>query len=36
MHITVGAIATPEFPSPALPVMLIGAMVIMAYAYRRE
>jgi PKD repeat protein len=36
MHITVGTIATPEFPSPILPVMFIGAMVIMAYAYRRE
>ncbi len=34
--VQVGAIATPEFPSPALPVMLIGAMAIMAFVYRRE
>ena len=34
--VQVGAIATPEFPSPALPVMLMGAMAIMAYVYRRE
>ena len=36
MHITVGAIATPEFPSPALPIMLIGAVGMFAVILKRR
>jgi hypothetical protein len=31
-----GAIPTPEFPTHAFPIMVIGAMAFMAYIYRRK